>query len=110
MLVPARYHLVVTTATTAPTATAATTALTNRSAPLPPSPSSFIVRFEHACFWTASLIDHDDVMIPFQVEHVSFRAPVDVGALLRLHATVVLVQPDGKVQPDVMDVIRYNHM
>ena len=56
------------------------------------------------------MIDHDDVMIPFQVEHVYFRAPVDVGALLRLHATVVLVQPDGKVQPDVMDVIRYNHM
>ena len=28
---------------------------------------------------------------------MSFRAPVDVGALLRLHAMVVLVQPEGKV-------------
>ena len=29
-----------------------------------------------------------------QVEHVAFRAPVAIGALLRLEATVVLVQPD----------------
>ena len=34
-----------------------------------------------------------------QVEHVSFRAPVDVGSLLSLRAAVVLVQRDAAPRP-----------
>eukprot|EP00966_Prymnesium_polylepis_P130262 3012469-Prymnesium_polylepis.1 len=36
---------------------------------------------------------------PWQVEHVSFRAPVDVGSLLSLRAAVVLVQRDAAPRP-----------
>lgn len=39
-----------------------------------------------------------------QVEHVSFRAPVEVGALLKLNAAVLLSQPDAPQPTVTVDV------
>lgn len=39
------------------------------------------------------------------IEHVSFRAPVEVGALLRLHSSVVLTQPHLPCPLVTIDVI-----